>query len=130
MIGLMTASESGKGESPSALQAPNNCERPQCTGLWQILISSSPQPQPDTHQGSSGTQRYMSDTGELLMALKGANNVGHQLSIGTWCDHWWLSAWHLQPQEHFNKSVYLSLLLLQLLTTTAVMQTKANKFRS
>lgn len=83
MIGLMTASESGKGESSSALQGPNNGECPQCTGLWQILISSSPQPQHDTHQGSTGTQRYMSDTGELLMALKGANNVGHQLSIGT-----------------------------------------------
>lgn len=54
-IGLMTRE---KGVSSSELQAPNNCECPRCTGLWQILISSSSQLQHDMHHGNSGTQRH------------------------------------------------------------------------
>lgn len=80
-IGLMTAGESRKGVSSSALRAANNCDCPRCTGLWQMLICSSPQPQRDMHRGSSGeVETHTTGAEELLMALKWANKAGHQLS--------------------------------------------------
>lgn len=41
------------------------------------------------------------------MAVKGANNAGHQLSMQTGCEHRLLNVWHLKPHEHLNKSEYL-----------------------
>lgn len=52
-------------------------------------------------------ETHTTDGEDLLMALNGANNAGHQLSIEAWCEHRLLTAWHLKPQGHVNKSAYL-----------------------
>ena len=69
-FGLMTVGDSGEGASSSALRDRSECP-PLCTGLWQILISSSAQP---PHSATRTTRapgprdaEWLSDTEDFIM---------------------------------------------------------------